>query len=253
MAIIALRAWYLREYEPVRELERRPHDLRLSKTGMLKTGLRADFLDELEQVKRSEWFELYLEGESIEFYIEGSGGYAVANVDLIGQEIYFTKKEVMARLEPGIYLCSPNSQEGGTSVVREAMEGAIAALNTRSRLDLTLTSSELTMEAVTRPSGTRMRKLNKSLLFVADVTPIVSVGDTLIPSPLVCLELGYALSSKRREQILLVQQQLPDLAGRLPFDLPSWQQLSFTDAAELQQTLPGVLESQLQRYNLFSQ
>ncbi|HIK12079.1 MAG TPA: hypothetical protein IGS52_17775 [Oscillatoriaceae cyanobacterium M33_DOE_052] len=252
MAIIALRAWYLREYEPVRELERRPHDLRLSKTGMLKTGLRADFLDELEQVKRSEWFELYLEGESVEFYIEGSGGYAVANVDLIGQEIYFTKKEVMARLEPGIYLCSPNSQEGGTSVVREAMEGAIAALNTRSRLELTLTSSELTMEGVTRPSGTRMRKLSKSLLFVADVTPIVSVGDTLIPSPLVSLELGYALSSKRREQILLVQQELPDLAGQLPFDLPSWQQLSFTEVAQLHQTLPGVLESQLQRYNLFS-
>lgn len=252
MAIIALRAWYLREYEPVRELERRPHDLRLSKTGMLKTGLRADFLDELEQVKRSEWFELYLEGESVEFYIEGSGGYAVANVDLIGQEIYFTKQEVMARLEPGIYLCSPVGR-GAPSVVREAMEGAIAALNPRSRLELTLTTSDLTMEGVTRPSQTRMRKLNKSLLFVADVTPIVSVGDTLIPSPLVSLELGYALSSKRREQILLVQQQLPDLEGRLPFDLPSWQQLSFTDAAELQQTLPGVLESQLQRYNLFSQ
>ncbi|WP_199248644.1 hypothetical protein [[Phormidium] sp. ETS-05] len=252
MAIIALRAWYLREYEPVRELERRPHDLRLSKTGMLKTGLRADFLDELEQVKRSEWFELYLEGESVEFYIEGSGGYAVANVDLIGQEIYFTKQEVMARLEPGIYLCSPVGR-GAPSVVREAMEGAIAALNPRSRLELTLTTSDLTMEGVTRPSQTRMRKLNKSLLFVADVTPIISVGDTLIPSPLVSLELGYALSSKRREQILLVQQQLPDLEGRLPFDLPSWQQLSFTDAAELQQTLPGVLESQLQRYNLFSQ
>ncbi|GAB4277986.1 MAG: hypothetical protein Fur0025_04260 [Oscillatoriaceae cyanobacterium] len=252
MAIIALRAWYLREYEPVRELERRPHDLRLSKTGMLKTGLRADFLDELEQVKRSEWFELYLEGESVEFYIEGSGGYAVANVDLIGQEIYFTKQEVMARLEPGIYLCSPVGR-GAPSVVREAMEGAIAALNPRSRLELTLTTSDLTMEGVTRPSQTRMRKLNKSLLFVADVTPIVSVGDTLIPSPLVSLELGYALSSKRREQILLLQQQLPDLTGRLPFDLPSWQQLSFTDAAELQQTLPGVLESQLQRYNLFSQ
>lgn len=252
MAIIALRAWYLREYEPVRELERRPHDLRLSKTGMLKTGLRADFLDELEQVKRSEWFELYLEGESVEFYIEGSGGYAVANVDLIGQEIYFTKQEVMARLDPGIYLCSPVGR-GAPSVVREAMEAAIAALNPRSRLELTLTTSDLTMEGVTRPSQTRMRKLNKSLLFVADVTPIVSVGDTLIPSPLVSLELGYALSSKRREQILLVQQQLPDLEGQLPFDLPSWQQLSFTEAAQLQQTLPGVLESQLQRYNLFSQ
>ncbi|AFZ43069.1 hypothetical protein PCC7418_0854 [Halothece sp. PCC 7418] len=30
MAIIALRAWYLQEYEPLREVMQRPHDLRLS-------------------------------------------------------------------------------------------------------------------------------------------------------------------------------------------------------------------------------
>jgi hypothetical protein len=91
MAIIAVRAWYLQEYEPLRELEKRPHDLRLSKNSLLKTGLRADFLDDREEVKRSVWFERYLEGDPVEFYIEGSGGYAVANIDLISQEIYFTK------------------------------------------------------------------------------------------------------------------------------------------------------------------
>lgn len=43
MAIIALKAWYLQEYEPIKELKR-PHDLRLSKNSLLKSGLRADFL-----------------------------------------------------------------------------------------------------------------------------------------------------------------------------------------------------------------
>jgi len=47
----------------------------------------------------------YLEGEIVEFYIEGSGGYAISNIDLISHEIYFTKQAVMAQLEPTIFLC----------------------------------------------------------------------------------------------------------------------------------------------------
>jgi hypothetical protein len=105
MSIIALKAWYLQEYEPIRELEKRPHDLRLSKNSLLKSGLRADFLEDSEEVKNSLWFQRYLEGERVEFYIEGSGGYGISNIDLRSHEIYFSKQEVMAHLEPTIFLC----------------------------------------------------------------------------------------------------------------------------------------------------
>jgi hypothetical protein len=44
MAIIALKAWYLEQYEPVSELEKRPYDLRLSRNSLLKSGLRGRFL-----------------------------------------------------------------------------------------------------------------------------------------------------------------------------------------------------------------
>src|SRR4028119_576155 len=104
MAIIALKAWYLQHYEPIKKLEKRPHDLRLSKNSLLKSGLRADFLEDSEQVKQSAWFQRYLEGEIVEFYIEGSGGYAISNIDLISHEIYFSKQAVMAQLEPVIFL-----------------------------------------------------------------------------------------------------------------------------------------------------
>ena len=52
MTIIALKAWFLQEYEPIQELEKRPHDLRLSKNSLLKSGLRADFLEESEEIKK---------------------------------------------------------------------------------------------------------------------------------------------------------------------------------------------------------
>ena len=90
MAIIALKAWFLEKYEPVKELEKRTHDLRLSKNSLLKSGLRADFLNDSEEVKKSAWFQRYLEGESVEFYIEGSGGYSISNIDLISPSITFS-------------------------------------------------------------------------------------------------------------------------------------------------------------------
>jgi len=73
MAIIALKAWYLDKYEPIREVVKRPHDLRLSRNSLLKSGLRADFLDDSLTIQGSVWFQRYLEGERVEFYLEGSG------------------------------------------------------------------------------------------------------------------------------------------------------------------------------------
>jgi hypothetical protein len=40
MSIIALRAWYIQDYEPITELEKRPPDIRLSKKSLLKSGLK---------------------------------------------------------------------------------------------------------------------------------------------------------------------------------------------------------------------
>jgi hypothetical protein len=41
MAIIAVKAWYLPEYEPIQELEKRSYDLRLSKKSLLKSIWKA--------------------------------------------------------------------------------------------------------------------------------------------------------------------------------------------------------------------
>ena len=62
MSIIALRAWYIEDYEPIQQVEKRPPDIRLSKKSLLKSALRADFLEDTEEVKQSTWFGRYLEG-----------------------------------------------------------------------------------------------------------------------------------------------------------------------------------------------
>lgn len=255
MAIIALKAWYLQQYEPIKELEKRPHDLRLSKNSLLKSGLRADFLDDSQDVRNSEWFGRYLEGETVEFYIEGSGGYAISNIDLISHEIYFTKLEVMAQLEPVIFFSFQNEYSTSTEALRNALSKTLESFNKRSRLPLTLEESRRPAGEPMRLNSTQMRKIRKSLLFIVDGTPVTRIeGENtplLIPSPNVCVEIGYALTAKRTEQILLVQMERQDLPGRFPFDLPKHQQLLFQKPEDLQKTLPSVMETLLQRFNLF--
>ncbi|MEQ9483617.1 hypothetical protein [Coleofasciculus sp. F4-SAH-05] len=256
MAIIALKAWYLQDYEPIRELEKRPHDLRLSKNSLLKSGLRADFLDDSQDVKQSEWFGRYLDGETVEFYIEGSGGYAISNIDLISHEIYFTKQEVMAQLEPIIFLSHQTECSRASEALRDSLNDTLEGFNQRSRIPLTLEQSRRPAGEPMRLSSTQMRHIRKSLLFIADGTAIAKVDreqtPLVIPNPQVCVEIGYALTSKRREQILLVQMERPDLPGQFPFDVPQHQQLLFRQPEDLQKTLPVVLETLLQRFNLWT-
>jgi hypothetical protein len=255
MSIIALRAWYLPDYEPIIELEKRPPDIRLSKKSLLKSGLRADFLEESDAVKTSTWFGRYLEGENIEFYIEGSGGYSVANIDLISHEIYFTKQVLLAQLDPTIYFCYQTEYGTANHILKEELLTSLKTINERSRFPLTLVESSRPKNSPFRLSSTSTRKIRKSLLFIADITPITSIEgqetNQLIPSPNVCVEMGYAIHTKKSEQILLVQMQRSDLDGQFSFNLPNQQFLQFQDSTELNQMLTGMIKTQLAKFRLF--
>lgn len=283
MAIIALRAWYLESYEPLRELERRPHDLRLSKNSLLKSALRADFLDDLETVKQSAWFARYLDGETVEFYIEGSGGYAIANIDLNSQEIYFTKRDVAAQLEPTIFLALQsdlpistlgellwqddpklkNLQESSLALRQELTE-LLEELNTRSRIPLTITELLPGTNTPLRPNAVLLRQIRRSLLFIADGTAIDLGTDDhrAVLSPAIGLTLGYALGVKKPEQILVMQQRgrlssvMSDknsspLVEAFPFDLPSHQHRDWHDRPALRSQLQTVLIGNLRRLRLW--
>ncbi|WP_204105676.1 MULTISPECIES: hypothetical protein [Spirulina sp. CCY15215] len=252
MAIVALKAWYIEQYEPIREIVKRPHDLRLSRSSLLKSGLRADILDETEEIATSKWFERYIEGETIEFYIEGSGGYAIANLDLKSHEIYLTKQELNAFLEPKIFFSYQQEYKESSELFREVLEAAIAKVNKTARIPLSLELAQRPKNAPLRLSSGQLRQIRKSLLFIADGTAIATTTredkPQLLLSSNVCVELGYALHSKRQGQILLLQMER--LQGQFPFDLTSHQQLSCKTAEEVRQMLPSLLEALLQRFNL---
>jgi hypothetical protein len=253
MAIIALKAWYLSDYEPIRDLEKRPHDLRLAKNSLLKSALRADFLEDIAEVKQAEWFQRYLEGDLVEFYVEGSGTYAIANIDLISHEIYFAKQDSLSNLDPTIFLSYQSEYPDSSDLLREEIEAFIQKFNSKSRLPITLVESHRLSQGPVRIDSSLMRQIRRSLLYIADATPILDIDGTppqLVPSPKVCVEMGYALHSKRPEQIILAQMERSDLPGQFPFDTATRNRLSFTKKSELHKELPQRLQERLQRFNL---
>ncbi len=250
MAIVPLRAWYVPEYEPLSVLERRPHDLRLAKNSLLKSALRADFLDESTVVRQSVWFERYLGGETVEFYIEGSGSYVVANLNLISHEIYFSKQDSLAHFDPVILFSYQNQRPQISNTLRELLETALADINQGARIPLSLELAHRPDDAPLKLKSPLLSRLRRCLLWVADVTPLLawdSEPPVPLPSPIVCVEMGYALSVKRSEQIVAIQVGTHE--GIFPFDLPVHGCLADT-AENLAQRLPAVLRERLARFHV---
>lgn len=254
MAIIALKAWYLEQYEPIKKVIQKPSTLRLSRNSLLKTGLRTDFLDDRQEVEGSNWFQQYLEGRSVEFYIQGSGTYLVSNIDLVSQEIYFTKCTSISGLEPTIYYSPQSYHQAANEAISETLTNIVDKLTQRSRIPLSLEVTPRTPGSPLRLSNSQFRKISKSLLLIADVTPVSIISDAeqpeLLVDPNVCVELGYGIQTKDNGQILLLDMERPDLAGTKPFDMAGYKQLSFTDHQQLAKSLPKLIGTLLQRYSL---
>lgn len=255
MAIIALRAWYIKQYEPLKIILEKPCDLRLSRSSLLKTGMRADFLNERLEVQATEWFTSYLEKGTVEFYIEGSGYYVISNIDLVSQEIYFSKQQSLSGLEPIIYFSPQTEYPEAQGAIVDSLSEAVADLNERSRITLELEIAPRPQNAPLRLSNNQFKKISKSLLYIADTTPIATVAGEneqgLLLNSNVCVEIGYALETKDIGQILILRNERQDLSGNFPFDVSGYKELIFQSDRDLQQNLPQFMETLLQRFALF--
>ncbi|MEM9087652.1 MAG: hypothetical protein AAGC93_02800, partial [Cyanobacteria bacterium P01_F01_bin.53] len=189
----------------------------------------------------------------VEFYIEVSGNYSIANIDLISHEIYFAKQDSLSNLDPTIFLSYQTEYTDSSDLLRDEIEAFVKKFNVKSRLPIEIVESHRLSQGPVRINSTLMRQIRRSLLFIADATPIVGLEGTppqLVPSPKVCVEMGYALQCKRPEQIILAQMERSDLPGQFPFDTPTRNRLSFTKKAELKKDLPKLLQERLGRFNL---
>jgi hypothetical protein len=267
MAIIVLKAWYLESVVSLSQVQHTEPDLRLSRTGLLKTGMRADLLDDLDKVKLSRWYERYLEGGLVEFYIEGSGAYSISNLDLISREMYFNKRNTLTHIEPTLLFCSQKYYPESSQIIRGVLSKLVESIN-RSRspvypIQFEESNAIHSSPQTSLPSSAKnlippidaalIRKIKHALIVVADVTPITVLPDPIpyfIPSPQVCVEVGYALQSRKPEEIILIQMERDNMNGRFPFEIENTSFILSKDTKQLQTQLSTQITKHLQRSRL---
>ncbi|MEB3160794.1 MAG: hypothetical protein VKL20_04990 [Synechocystis sp.] len=250
MAIIALKAWYLERYQPLKEVVQRPPDLRLNRNSLLKSGLRADFLDDSLTVQGATWFERYLVGEAVQFYIEGSGSYTIANLDLVSQEIYFTKQDNFTSLDPVILLAGQTHVPAAHDAIQAVLTQTLRELNQRAHTEIRWQPLPRFENDPLRLTDSQLRPIRKCLLLLVDVTAIAATPTQTLADPLVCAELGYGLHCKKPGQIILLQHQPTAEIAPLAFDVANHHQLTFQAETDLAQTLPPIITTALQPFNL---
>ena len=64
-----------------------------------------------------------------------------------------------------------------------------------------------------------LNKIDNSLIFIADITPIIRKENDLIPNPNVMFELGYAISSLSQSRVILLLNKKYGECENLPFDI----------------------------------
>jgi hypothetical protein len=227
MQLTRVKCWFVGDgiYDIAQVTAQSP-TLDLLKKSILKSGYRAYCLTDRFTIEQSAWYRLHLISDTTIFYIEGSGLYKLANVDLVENEFYFEKSNLPAGYQPWIFYSWQSDHNPSRGHIRAGIDQAITTLNGRSP------KSPLLAVESTRPEDGAGNivdsiKLNidRSLMAVFDITNVCKVsatdqGSKSYPNANVVFELGYALSRKRADQVLMVKKvRAGDLGNdATPFD-----------------------------------
>jgi hypothetical protein len=156
-------------------------------------------------------------------------------------------------LEPVIFLSYQQEYTESSELLREELKSILESVNKKSRVPIGLKESHRMSDGAVRLNSAQMRSIRQSLIYIADGTTIAEIPGSPaqpIPSPKVCIEVGYAIQAKRIEQVLVAQMERSDLSGNFPFELPTQNRLIFKNKTQLTKVLPKTIEAQLQRFNL---
>ncbi len=251
--MLIVKAWHLDRPLLPADVEALPPTLRLSKKSLLKAAFRGFFVDDAASVHQAAWFRTFLAGEKVEFYVEGSGTYELANMDLVSREVYLVRAETPPASPPLIFFSTQTEYPEASDQIGRVLEQTVAQITTTYRL-----GQKIRIERPHRlPDGTvRLdtdvrRLIRQALVVIADTTLITSVQGKGYPSPNVCLEVGYALVSKKPYQIKLVEWPAPEVQEAIfPFSISDELRIIPQDEADLGQRLTTELTDVLKRFRL---
>lgn len=268
MAINRIKCWRIKSlgYD-IDAIIKEKHDLELVRKSILKNAYRAFFLNEKEEIETTGWYKNHLVGEKNKFYIDGSGIYKLANIDLTEKELYFEKDNLFFGYKPWIFYSWQSDYVISKNYINQALSEIIDSINSnhkpKRRLEL-VESTRLEDGAKDIVSAIK-QNIDKSLITIFDITSVAEViknkgEDSQLftkyyPNANVVFEFSYALQRKGEHQIILVKQKRDDLDNDLvPFDFQQHRYYLYKEASDLKQRLTLVISNTLEKmgfiYNL---
>jgi hypothetical protein len=99
-----------------------------------------------------------------------------------------------------------------------------------------------------------MEKIARADVVVADITPVATYENRLVPNPNILIEVGYALAGKEAEQVVLVEHSVKtnewlaaNPGARLPFDIDHVRRIAYGAPSQLRQRLETEIRTVLGR------
>ncbi len=250
MNITKVKCWFVPDaiYD-INQVESQTPTLELIKKSILKTGYRAFCLNDRPQIEQSDWYSCYLLNDKVFFYIEGSGIYRLVNLDLVENEFYFEKSNIPAGYKPWIFYSWQSDYNPSRTHIREGIDLAINAINVRNpKAVIEIVESIRPEDGAENIVDAIRHNIDRSLYSVFDITNVSSLNNAdpnskSYPNANVVLELGYSMSKKKMDQVLLVKKSRnDDFQNDLPpFDIAQNRRVEYEQPANARNQIRDII------------
>lgn len=230
------------------------------KKSILKTGFRG-FIIEGSEISQAKWYEDFLLGNKVNFYVDGSGIYHLVNIDLSENEIYLERLSIPIGYRPWIFFSWQSDYNPSRTQIKDALKESINEINeTRGpKQQLEIVESTRAEDGAKDIVQAIKDNIDKSLIIVSDITNVAGVlgNDSKLiedgknyPNANVVFETSYALLRKEMNQIVLVKRRRKELKNDdTPFDFSKNRRLDYESAGQVKAELKKMIVQILEKNN----
>lgn len=241
MVITKVKCWHVADaiYD-IEQIESQNPTLELIKKSILKTGYRAFCLSDRKDIEASDWYTSYLMNDKVFFYVEGSGVYRLVNLDLVENEFYFEKSSLPVGYKPWIFYSWQSDHNPPRGHIKDGISDAVSEINSRSpKAEVEIIESTRPEDGAGNIVNSIKDNIDRSLMAIFDATNVVSLdskdpNSKSYPNANVAFELGYALSRKNDDQVIIVKKSRhKDFASDdAPFDFSQNRRINYEKPAQ---------------------
>lgn len=192
----------------------------------------------------------YLEGDRGRFYIDGSGLYKIANIDLADSEFYFDRQHQAVGYRPWIFFSWQSDYNPSRSHIKDVLTETIEGINNnrQPKPSFELVESTRPEDGAEDITKAIKQNLDRCLIAVFDITNVADVianeGGVIksYPNANVIFELSYALQRKQQNQVIIVRQEREGIATNdVPFDFRQHRHIAYKTPKQLKANLKPII------------